>query len=258
MIGGMAAVDGADSQYQLTIEQLAAQSGMTVRNIRAHQARGLLAPPEVRLRVGYYGPDHLAQLQMIRELQNDGFNLGGIKRLMDDGGGTAARLQRFREALTELGAEPTETLTVSQLGRRFHTTAEEAPAVLARAEQLGVLVPAGGGAYEIPSPSLLAVAEEAVGRGVPLQAAFDLFEQLERHCDEAARAFADLFVAQVWRPFEAAGGDAEGWSEVDEAIDRLLPLSGGAIQAIFQRRMRDQLRLAIDRLSADLEAESAA
>jgi DNA-binding transcriptional MerR regulator len=57
-----------DSPNQLTIEQLAAQSGMSVRNIRAHQARGLLEGPEVRLRVGYYGPQHLAQLRLIREL----------------------------------------------------------------------------------------------------------------------------------------------------------------------------------------------
>jgi len=61
----------------LTIEQLAARSGMSVRNIRAHQARGLLAAPEVRLRVGYYGPEHVAQLRLIRELQADGFNLAG-------------------------------------------------------------------------------------------------------------------------------------------------------------------------------------
>ena len=54
----------------LTIEQLAAQTGMSVRNIRAHQARGLLAPPEVRMRVGYYGPEHVAQLRQIRELQD--------------------------------------------------------------------------------------------------------------------------------------------------------------------------------------------
>ncbi len=50
----------------LTIEQLAAQTGMTVRNIRAHQARGLLDPPEVRLRVGYYGPEHVARIRLIR------------------------------------------------------------------------------------------------------------------------------------------------------------------------------------------------
>src|SRR5689334_24964745 len=93
-------VEDSDSPNQLTIEQLAARSGMSVRNIRAHQARGLLAPPEVRMRVGYYGPEHLAQLRLIRELQNDGFNLGGIKRLVDDSQGTAERLLRFRAALS--------------------------------------------------------------------------------------------------------------------------------------------------------------
>ena len=49
-------VEQVESPNQLTIEQLAGESGMSVRNIRAHQARGLLAPPEVRMRVGYYGP----------------------------------------------------------------------------------------------------------------------------------------------------------------------------------------------------------
>lgn len=81
---------------ELTIEQLAAQSGMSVRNIRAHQARGLLEPPEVRLRVGYYGPDHVIRLRLIRDLQDEGFNLAGIKRLLDDRQGTAERLARFR------------------------------------------------------------------------------------------------------------------------------------------------------------------
>lgn len=74
----------AEFSNQLTIEQLAAESGMSVRNIRAHQARGLLAPPEVRLRVGYYGPEHIAQLRLVRDLQEEGFNLNGIKRLLDD------------------------------------------------------------------------------------------------------------------------------------------------------------------------------
>ena len=87
--------DGAESPNQLTIEQLAAQSGMSVRNIRSHQARGLLPPPEVRLRVGYYGPEHLAQLRLIRDLQAEGFNLAGIKRLLDDTQSTAERLTRF-------------------------------------------------------------------------------------------------------------------------------------------------------------------
>ncbi|MHB8658181.1 MAG: MerR family transcriptional regulator [Solirubrobacteraceae bacterium] len=34
--------NAVQSPNQLTIEQLAAETGMSVRNIRAHQARGLL------------------------------------------------------------------------------------------------------------------------------------------------------------------------------------------------------------------------
>ena len=63
--------DDAGEENDLTIEQLAAESGMTVRNIRSHRARGLLPAPEVRDRVGYYGPQHLTRLRMILELQAD-------------------------------------------------------------------------------------------------------------------------------------------------------------------------------------------
>src|SRR5690242_21028680 len=121
---------GADSPNQLTIEQLAAQSEMSVRNIRSHQARGLLPPPEVRQRVGYYGPEHVAQLRLIRDLQDDGFNLSGIKRLLKDTQGTAERLLQFRRALsTSRTAERAETLTIAELGERFRVNGHEAPEV---------------------------------------------------------------------------------------------------------------------------------
>src|SRR5436305_2983846 len=147
----------AESPNQLTIEQLAAETGMSVRNIRAHQARGLLAPPEVRMRVGYYGPEHVAQLRLIRDLQDDGFNLAGIKRLLDDTHGTAERLLRFKRALTaSTRTERAETLSISELAERFRISAEEATAVLSKSQKLGVLVPVGEDQYEVPSPSLLA------------------------------------------------------------------------------------------------------
>ena len=57
------------TQADLTIDELARRTGMTVRNIRAHQSRGLLPPPEVRGRTGYYGSEHLARIELIRELQ---------------------------------------------------------------------------------------------------------------------------------------------------------------------------------------------
>src|SRR5579871_12462 len=113
------AAPAAAPDHDMTIEQLAAAVGMSVRNIRSHQARGLLAPPEVRARVGYYGQSHVAQLRMIRALQQQGFNLGGIKRLLEDTEGTADRLLRFKSARSRIGEEPAETMTAAQLGRRF-------------------------------------------------------------------------------------------------------------------------------------------
>jgi DNA-binding transcriptional MerR regulator len=243
--------NAADSPNQLTIEELAARSGMTVRNIRSHQARGLLSPPEVRVRVGYYGPDHVAQLQVIRDLQREGFNLGGIKRLMEDTEATADRLMRFKSELSHLAEEPPERLTVAELGRRFRVGPDRASSVLARAETLGVLVPAEEGVYEVPSPSLLAVAEEAVGGGVALEAALDVFEELQQQCDAAARAFVELFVTQVWQPFQEADMPAERWPELDEATQRLLPLASNALVAIFQRRMREQIGAAFAQVGVE-------
>ena len=57
---------------ELTIDELARETGMTVRNIRAHQSRGLLPPPEVRARTGYYGPEHVDRLRLITNMQAEG------------------------------------------------------------------------------------------------------------------------------------------------------------------------------------------
>lgn len=242
-----------ESPNQLTIEQLAAESGMSVRNIRAHQARGLLAPPEVRMRVGYYGPEHVAQLRLIRELQDDGFNLGGIKRLLEDTQGTAERLLSFKRVLSDRGdREAPETLTLTQLGRRFSVNAEEAPEVLAKAQSLGVLVPVGGDTYEAPSPSLLALAEEVVRRGISVRSALAIVEELGRQCDSVSRSFVELFLQEVWRPFEQADMPPERWPEIEEAVERLRPIASGALIAIFQQRLSAQVEAAFGEITRRL------
>jgi DNA-binding transcriptional MerR regulator len=245
--------DVDDSPNQLTIEQLAQASGMSVRNIRSHQARGLLAPPEVRLRVGYYGPEHVAQLRLIRELQDEGFNLGGIKRLLDDTRGTAERLLRVKATLTApLHDERAETLTLAELGRRFRVSAEDAPEVLAKAQRLGVLVPVGNDQYEVPSPSLLAVAEEVVNRGISLNGALAILEDIERHCDSVSRAFVKLFLREVWKPFQQADMPPDMWPEIEEAIERLRPIASEALLAIFQQRMSTQIEGAFGEITRRL------
>src|SRR3954467_11064735 len=70
----------------LTIDELAQRTGMTVRNLRAHQSRGLLPPPGRRGRTGYPGARHTAPRALIKELQADGFNPQPIRRLIESAG----------------------------------------------------------------------------------------------------------------------------------------------------------------------------
>src|SRR5664279_1888937 len=102
----------ATLDYDLTVEQLAAEVGMSVRNIRNHHTRGLLPPPEVRARVGYYNAEHVARLRLILDLQADGFNLAAIERLLSGSDGLAERLLGLRNAVTApLEPETPEVIT---------------------------------------------------------------------------------------------------------------------------------------------------
>ena len=90
----MPGVTGED----LTIDQLAAEVDMTVRNIRAHQARGLLPPPTIKGRIGYYGPLHRRRLQQIRAMQEEGLNLAAIAKVVNDGQLTAVTTEVFTDS----------------------------------------------------------------------------------------------------------------------------------------------------------------
>src|SRR4051812_3328828 len=120
----------------LTIDELARETGMTVRNIRSHATRGLLPPPEVRARTGYYGPEHVARLRLIRELQANGYNLGAIKHLLSRSNGSAEDVLGFARALlAPFESEEPEIVDVTELAARFGTAI--APKLAVRAERLG-------------------------------------------------------------------------------------------------------------------------
>src|SRR3990170_3414083 len=111
----MGNVSDVTEAASLTIDELAQRVGMTVRNIRAHQSRGLLPPPDVRGRTGYYGADHVARIELIKELQADGFNLEAIRRLIEGANGSSADVLRFTRALREPFADETpEIVTLEE------------------------------------------------------------------------------------------------------------------------------------------------
>jgi DNA-binding transcriptional MerR regulator len=72
--------DTATDQRLLSLDELTEQLGMSVRNVRFYTSRGLVPPPIRRGRSGFYAPDHVARLELVRALQGHGFTLAAIER----------------------------------------------------------------------------------------------------------------------------------------------------------------------------------
>src|SRR5690348_1585705 len=65
----------------VTVDELAARAGVTVRTVRFYSSKGLLPPPVIGpRRVGHYSQEHLARLALIEELQRQGMTLAAIER----------------------------------------------------------------------------------------------------------------------------------------------------------------------------------
>lgn len=230
-------------EQSLTIDELGRETGMTVRTIRSHQARELLPPPEVRERVGYYGPEHVARLRLIQELQAEGFNLRGIKRLLGTTGGPAQQLLGFGEAVrAPFAAEEPQVFTLQELLDRFGSDA--GPDLLVQAERFGTLVPLGGDRFEAPVPSLLDLADEVVSNGVSLEAALAAIGKVRERSESIARTFVGLYLDEVWKPFADAGYPEERWPEVMQSIEGLRPVAAKAVEAMFGLTMTREVEAA--------------
>ncbi|MBB6373292.1 DNA-binding transcriptional MerR regulator [Pseudonocardia eucalypti] len=224
-----------------TIDELAQVSGVTVRNIRAYQARGLLPPPQVRARTGYYGPGHEARLELIRELQGEGVKLDTVKKLLETTGGTTEEVVRFIRTVRQLFAtEERQIVHLDELAERFGG-ADADSGILRRAVKMDLLREVGDDQYEEVSPRLVNVARSMVDMGIPLNRALDVVEQLRKHADGIAKTYVELFLGEVWRPFDDSGRPAERWPQLYETIGQLRTVSGEAMLAVLELAVAERL-----------------
>jgi DNA-binding transcriptional MerR regulator len=232
----------------MTIRELAERTGMTVRNVRAHQTRGLLPPPVVRGRTGYYNEEHVARIALTREMQADGLNLEAIRRVLEGGEGAATQIFDFTRALrAPFEDETPEIVEPEELGAVWGTGGELDPGLMRRAEKLGILRALPDGRIEVISPRLERAAVALAELGVGAEGALSTAEKLRRHADGVARAFVDLFVKEIWQPFDRAGRPEGDWPKVREALDRMRPLASDALLAVFQIAMGEAVEKASER-----------
>jgi DNA-binding transcriptional MerR regulator len=236
---------------KMTIGELARRTGMTIRNIRAHQTRGLLPPPEVHGRTGYYNEDHVARIELTREMQAEGLNLEAIRRVLETSEGSSREMVDFARALGAPFEDETpeifdeEELAIAWRVERFE------PRLIHRAEKIGILRQLPDGKFEVISPRLQQAGAALIELGVSPQAALDTAEELRRSSEGVARTFVELFVREIWEPFDKAGRPEEDWPKVREALDRMRPLASDALLAMFQITMGESTEKAGERTLRD-------
>ena len=227
--------------HGLTIEELAQRAATKTSTIRLYQSRGLLPPPKVSGRVGFYAPAHLARLQVIARLQERGYSLSAIKELLD-GWSAGASLSDLLGLEEELAAGPSGSAEItSEDFAALFPGGEADPAVAQRAMDLGLVTfHQETGTVSTPSRAFLTVGRELGRRGVPPTVSLDEYELLAAD----ARRIADRFVALFER--YVVGTDA--------AVD---PATLGTLRTEI-KRFRELAALAVQDLVATALDEAAA
>jgi DNA-binding transcriptional MerR regulator len=232
---------------EMTIHELAKRTGMTVRNIRAHQTRGLLPPPVVRGRTGYYNEGHLSRIELTREMQADGLNLEAIRRVLEGGDDSAAEIYDFTRALrASVEDETPEIIKAEELADPWKDEIDEEQEadLTRRAEAMGALRSLPDGKIEAISPRLVRAAVALAELGFGRDRAMATAEKVRSEADVIAHAFIELFSKEIWQPFDQAGRPEGDWPKVREALDRLQPLASDALLSVFQIAMAEAVEKA--------------
>lgn len=225
----------------MTVDELARRARTTTRNVRNYQTFGLLPPPALVGRVGYYDEGHLGRLRLIARLQEQGFTLAGIRELVQawEQGRSLGDLLGFEQVLTAPWTmEEPEYLTAEQLLKLFPQAAQDASLGL-RAVDLGLIQPEGD-RFRVPSPTMLRAGAELVAAGIPLAATQDEFAALRADMERVAARFVELFERYVWQPFVEAGMPAERLPQVTDALRRMRPLAATSVHAMLAKAMEHQ------------------
>ncbi|MGY1453586.1 MerR family transcriptional regulator [Streptomyces sp. SS8] len=232
-----------DPAASLTVDELAARAGVTVRTIRFYSTRGLLPPPEIGpRRVGRYGPGHLSRLALIEELQHQGMTLAAIERylrqLPPDLSPEDLALHRALVAswAPDAEAEATREKLERRAGRPL--TEEDldrlaAMNVLARTDDPDV--------FRI-DPVILHLGVRLLEVPVSLKTLLAAREVVLEHSREAARELSRMFKEEVWEPYRRQESDPEQVETMRTLSAHMQPMIVQALVTAFQRSMREELK----------------
>ncbi|MFE2496982.1 MerR family transcriptional regulator [Streptomyces scopuliridis] len=229
----------------LTVDELAARAGVTVRTIRFYSTRGLLPPPVIGpRRVGHYGRDHLSRLALIEELQHLGMTLAAIERYLErlPPDLSARDLAIHRALVASWAPDSAEDATRAELERRAGRALSEED--IDRLAAMGALVRADGPDSYRLDLGLLRLGVELLDVPIPQETILAARTVLLEHTREAAYELTRLFRDEVWTPYRDQGSDPEHVAAMKSLSAHMRPLVVQALVTAFQRSLKEELRAA--------------
>lgn len=227
---------------EMTIDRLAAAANMTVRNVRAYAGRGLLPPPRLVGRTGYYSEEHVDRLLLIRDLLERGYTLGAIEEALQRNAGMHAShaLDLLKVLNDPRAPQEPERLTTRELARLAGVSHDSD--FVDRLVDLGLVERVADGELLLLEPAIVRAGAQAVALGLSRDSVLALLPFIGSRMADISRKFVDEVRAQVWQPFTEAGFPEEQWPGMLQLIESLLPTAGQAVVSVFRR----ELNAAID------------
>jgi DNA-binding transcriptional MerR regulator len=236
--------DATDVATELmTLDELTRRVGVSVRNVRFYTTRGLVPPPIRRGRSGYYTSDHLARLELVRELQAHGFTLAAIEkyvaRIPEDA--TPETIALHRTLLAPWMAELPDTISRKELVRRAGRPLSDDE--LDTLNALGIVFPTKQGKFQV-AVAHLSVGVALLDLGMPQEAALAAQDIFTAHGRAIADELTELFRTQVWPAYVEGGASPE---QLREAVERFKPVSVAALVAAYESAVNETKRETIVR-----------
>jgi DNA-binding transcriptional MerR regulator len=229
---------GESLRELLTLEELTARVGMSVRNIRFYTTKGLVPPPIRRGRSGYYSPDHVARLELVQELQAHGFTLSAIEKYVAriPVAATPEDIALHRAMLTPWQADLPVEMSRAELEKRAGRTLTDDDITTLSA--LGIVFATKRGRYEV-AVSQLSVGVGLLDLGFPLEAALAAAEVYAEHGRQLAKELNELFRTMVWPVYRESGASSD---TIRGVVERLKPLSIASLVSAYEAAMDETRR----------------
>ncbi len=221
----------------LTVDQLAARTGLTVRNLRAYAARGLLPPPRLVGRTGYYGDEHVERLALVREMLAEGYTLGKIETTLAGraGSGSPGALTLHRTLMGPWLPDSPEETDVATLGARAGAGASAD--VVDELVQMGVVERLEDDRLRVLDPTLLTAGLQVVRLGIPPKDVVAAQQQVVDLVERAAEVYVEMFRDSLWRDFADRGAPRGEWDRMQTLMESLQPVAAQALLASFRTAM---------------------